>query len=144
MDVRSGGVVGLEALVRWRHPQRGLVPPATFIPIAEEAGLIQEIGAWVLDEALRQTALWQAQGLPVVPVAVNLSVGQFRHPVCRRTSRRRCAAMACPRRCWSWSSPRAWRWRIPTSHHLRIAALKQLGVTCRSTISAPATPRSAT
>ncbi len=80
MDVRSGGVVGLEALVRWRHPQRGLVPPATFIPIAEEAGLIQEIGAWVLNEALRQTALWRVQGLPVVPVAVNLSVGQFRHP----------------------------------------------------------------
>ncbi|UFU12598.1 EAL domain-containing protein (plasmid) [Ideonella dechloratans] len=80
LDTRSERVVGLEALVRWQHPQRGLVPPGRFIPIAEESGLIQEIGRWVLDEALRQMAAWRAAGLPVVPVAINLSVSQFRHP----------------------------------------------------------------
>ncbi|MEY4752529.1 MAG: hypothetical protein RJA44_204, partial [Pseudomonadota bacterium] len=80
VDARSGCLIGVEALLRWQHPQRGLVPPGQFIPLAEEAGLIGEIGTWVLHEALRQTAAWQAEGLPIVPVAVNLSVRQFRDP----------------------------------------------------------------
>jgi diguanylate cyclase (GGDEF)-like protein/PAS domain S-box-containing protein len=80
VDAASLRLVGLEALVRWQHPEHGLLPPARFIHLAEEAGLIQEIGAWVLREALRQTAAWRAQGLAVVPVAVNLSVMQFHHP----------------------------------------------------------------
>jgi sensor c-di-GMP phosphodiesterase-like protein len=73
-------VAGFEALLRWNHPKLGRVGPAEFIPIAEESGLIQEIGTWVIRRALAQTAEWQAAGLPVVPVAVNLSVVQFRHP----------------------------------------------------------------
>lgn len=72
-------VVGVEALVRWQHPEWGLVPPGRFIGVAEKAGLIRGIGDWVLQQALTDVAAWQADGLPVVPVAVNLSMAQFRH-----------------------------------------------------------------
>jgi EAL domain-containing protein (putative c-di-GMP-specific phosphodiesterase class I) len=78
IDVRSGRIVGAEALLRWRHPQRGFVPPATFIPIAEDSGLILPIGQWVLTEACRQAVTWQKAGLPPVPLAINVSGVQFR------------------------------------------------------------------
>ncbi|PKO47069.1 MAG: diguanylate cyclase [Betaproteobacteria bacterium HGW-Betaproteobacteria-22] len=77
-DAKTSNMIGMEALIRWQHPQKGLIPPNRFIPIAEESGLIAEIGDWVLLTALQQLALWQAQGLAIVPVAVNLSVVQFR------------------------------------------------------------------
>ncbi len=77
VSVASGSISGLEALLRWQHPQRGMVSPADFIPIAEDSGLIRTIGAWVLDEACRQCAEWQhAHGLSV-RVAVNVSAAQF-------------------------------------------------------------------
>ncbi len=79
VDARTRHIVGTEALVRWQHPEWGLVPPVRFIPVAEQTGLIRPIGEWVLNQALADTAAWQAAGLPVVPVAVNLSVVQFRH-----------------------------------------------------------------
>ena len=71
-------VVGLEALLRWRHPQLGLISPAVFIPVAEQCGLIHRIGDWVLRQAVLQQRLWQSQGYRIVPVAVNLSAAQFR------------------------------------------------------------------
>jgi EAL domain-containing protein (putative c-di-GMP-specific phosphodiesterase class I)/GGDEF domain-containing protein len=73
-------IVGLEALVRWRHPELGLVPPVQFIPIAEETGLIIEIGALVLRQACRDAVAWQQSGLPPVLMAVNISSVQFRSP----------------------------------------------------------------
>jgi diguanylate cyclase (GGDEF)-like protein/PAS domain S-box-containing protein len=76
----SGRICGVEALVRWRHPARGLVSPLDFIPIAEETGLIEPIGAWVLDEACRQLAAWRAAGIGDVTMAVNLSAHQLRSP----------------------------------------------------------------
>ena len=82
VDLRSARIVGLEALVRWEHPERGLVPPGAFIPIAEETGLILPIGRWVLETACRQASIWRADaeiGLDLV-MAVNLSPRQFRHP----------------------------------------------------------------
>jgi diguanylate cyclase len=79
VEVASGAVRSVEALIRWRHPERGLVSPADFIPFAEDYGLIGVIGEWVVREACRQASAWQCRGLPAVRVAVNLSASQFRH-----------------------------------------------------------------
>ncbi len=79
MDIATGKTVGLEALLRWKHPELGLVPPDRFIRIAENSGLILPIGEWVLRTACCQARKWQAEGLPAVTVAVNVSAIQFRH-----------------------------------------------------------------
>ncbi len=79
LETMSGAIYGAEALVRWRHPERGLVPPGEFIPLAEACGLIDRIGTWVVNEACRQARAWQLQGLPSLRVAVNLSALQFRN-----------------------------------------------------------------
>lgn len=78
VDIISGRIVGLEALVRWQFPGRELIPPGTFIPLAEDSGMIIPIGEWVINEACRQAMVWQDQGLPPLVVAVNLSAHQFR------------------------------------------------------------------
>ena len=80
ISVSDSRVAGVEALVRWRHPIRGLVPPAQFIPLAEESGLIEEIGDWVLDEACRQWSEWRENGMTPLSVAVNLSARQLASP----------------------------------------------------------------
>jgi len=77
-DTATGDVYSAEALIRWWHPQRGLIMPADFIPLAEDTGLIHEIGAWVLREACRQCVAWRAAGLPPLRVAVNVAATQFR------------------------------------------------------------------
>jgi len=77
MSLRNGEMIGMEALVRWQHPVRGLVSPAEFIPLAEESGLIVPIGEWVLRTACTQNKAWQLAGLPAMAVAVNLSARQF-------------------------------------------------------------------
>ena len=79
VDIRSGRVTGAEALVRWQRPARALVPPAQFIPLAEETGLIVPIGEWVLKTACLHNGGWLDQGLPRLTVAVNLSARQFAH-----------------------------------------------------------------
>ena len=78
VDLQSGDVFAVEALIRWRHPRFGLAPPAKFIPIAEESGLIVPIGDWALREACRQNKTWQNAGLPPIAVSVNVSARQFR------------------------------------------------------------------
>jgi diguanylate cyclase (GGDEF)-like protein len=80
-DLASGRIVGAEALLRWRHPELGLVPPSRFIPIAEQSGLIIEIGAWVLAEACRQMQLWRSMGLADLTISVNVSSLQFHREV---------------------------------------------------------------
>jgi diguanylate cyclase (GGDEF)-like protein/PAS domain S-box-containing protein len=77
MDLKTGEITGVEALLRWHHPDRGLIPPSQFVPIAEESGLIVPIGQWVLLEACRQARAWTDAGLPPVRVAVNVSALQF-------------------------------------------------------------------
>ena len=75
---QSGAVVGVEALIRWMHPERGFVSPVKFIPIAEETGIIMQIGAWVLERACMDEKHWQEMGIDDIPVSVNLSARQFR------------------------------------------------------------------
>ena len=78
VDLATKLISGVEALVRWNHPTRGLVPPAQLIPIAEDSGLIVPIGNWVLREACAQGRAWQDAGLPVTTMAVNVSAMQLR------------------------------------------------------------------
>jgi diguanylate cyclase (GGDEF)-like protein/PAS domain S-box-containing protein len=80
IQLLTNAIVGVEALVRWHHPERGSVTPDQFIPIAEECGLIVPIGRWVLREACRQVRTWQLQGLPPMCVAVNISPVELRAP----------------------------------------------------------------
>jgi EAL domain-containing protein (putative c-di-GMP-specific phosphodiesterase class I) len=77
VDTTNGSIVGAEALLRWEHPEYGLVPPFRFIPLAEEIGLIEELGDWVLVETCRQMKEFREQGLELPRVAINVSVFQF-------------------------------------------------------------------
>ena len=95
LELASGRLVGVEALVRWNHPERGLVPPGEFIPAAEANGLIRPLGAWVLREACRQATAWRERGWDL-SVAVNLSPAQLRHRQLLPTDRR-CARGGRPR-----------------------------------------------
>lgn len=80
LDLKSGKMTGVEALIRWKHPENGFIPPLDFIPLAEETGLIIPLGEWILREACSQTIKWQNQGLPPIVMSVNLSVRQLYQP----------------------------------------------------------------
>ena len=80
IDLETGVIRGAEALMRWRHPSKGIIGPDSFIPIAEASGLIVPMGRWALHEACRQARAWQDAGLPAIPIAVNVSALQFRTP----------------------------------------------------------------
>lgn len=77
VDIETGRIVGVEALIRWAHPEKGLISPNHFISFAEESGLIVPIGEWVLRAACKQNKIWQNQGFPKMPISVNLSMRQF-------------------------------------------------------------------
>lgn len=80
VDMRSGQLVGMEALVRWQHPQQGLVPPGQFIPLIENTDLVISVGEWMLETVCRQLAAWRDAERPLVPVAINLAASHFRRP----------------------------------------------------------------
>jgi EAL domain-containing protein (putative c-di-GMP-specific phosphodiesterase class I) len=89
VEMRTGRIIGAEALLRWEHPQRGPISPAAFIPIAEASGLIAPIGEWVLERACAQAAEWRKAGLPRIPIAVNVSGVQFhRQDLCEIVRRK--------------------------------------------------------
>ncbi|HUN26711.1 MAG TPA: EAL domain-containing protein [Steroidobacteraceae bacterium] len=98
-ETASGDVYSAEALIRWRHPERGLISPAQFIPLAEESGLIHDIGAWVLGEACRQGVKWQQSGLPPLRIAVNVAAAQFQRGDLLETVRRTLATTGFAARC---------------------------------------------
>ncbi|MBN2352561.1 MAG: EAL domain-containing protein [Spirochaetales bacterium] len=79
-DTRSGAIISLEALIRWRHPRLGLMNPLDFIPLAEKSGLIVPLGEWVLRRACRQQKAWKDEGMSAIPVTVNISARQFQDP----------------------------------------------------------------
>jgi diguanylate cyclase (GGDEF)-like protein/PAS domain S-box-containing protein len=79
INLKTGAIIGAEALIRWRHPQRGLVPPAQFIPVAEECGFIVPIGRWVLREVCHQARTWQVAGHMPIRLAINVSAVELRH-----------------------------------------------------------------
>src|SRR5262249_50488695 len=78
VDVRTGRIVGAEALLRWKHAERGYISPTTFIPIAEDSGLILPLGQWVIEHACGQAMEWRREGRPPLPIAVNVSGVQVR------------------------------------------------------------------
>ncbi|MEJ2622457.1 MAG: diguanylate cyclase [Candidatus Thiodiazotropha sp.] len=75
VDIRNGRIIGIEALIRWQHPELGLLPPARFIPLAEESGLIRPIGEWILRQACQQAAKWRTKGLSPERISVNCNLG---------------------------------------------------------------------
>ena len=126
--VEDRRIAGFEALVRWQHPQRGLVAPSEFIPLAEETGLVVPLGRSVLEEACRQGAEWRRAGGDDLTVSVNLSVKQFTQPDLVEQVDAVLRDPACPRGCSSSRSRRAWSWRTRTPPSRCCAACKALGV----------------
>jgi diguanylate cyclase (GGDEF)-like protein len=102
-NLTSRQVTGVEALIRWRCPGRGLVTPDRFVTVLEETGLIVQVGAWVIREACAQAARWDAMGLPPMNMAVNLSARQLRHPHLVRWCATRSRKPALLPTVWSWS-----------------------------------------
>ena len=142
VDSRRGRIVGAEALIRWQHPERGLVPPAEFIPLAEDTGLIIPIGEWVIARRVPPDAAWQAAGLEPVPVAVNLAATQLRErelpELVARVLQRARAAAGLPRDRGHRVDPDG---RPGAEHRHRAPAQRHRASACRSTTSAPATRR---
>ncbi len=95
-DLRSGRLLGAEALLRWKHPELGMIPPGKFIPVAERSGLINEVGAWVLRQACHDAKAWRGQGLGALGVAVNVSPLQFRRDDIEREVGKALAASGLP------------------------------------------------
>ena len=95
-DLRSGRILGAEALLRWKHPELGMIPPGKFIPVAERSGLINEVGAWVLRQACADAQAWRGAGLGALNVAVNVSPLQFRRDDIEREVGKALAASGLP------------------------------------------------
>ncbi len=127
-DLQRGELTGAEALVRWQHPGRGLVPPLAFIPIAERSGLIIDIGEWVLQEACRQQAAWTAAGLPALVVAVNMSMVQFRRGNVEAVVQAALRAHGTPAHCLELELTESELIRDSESFIETLQALKHMGV----------------
>ena len=140
LDLAAGCIDGAEALVRWRHPRRGSVPPSEFIPLAETSGLIVPLGAWALREACRQARAWRDAGLPPLTVAVNLSLAQCRNGDFARTTGRALRASGLEPR-WLELELTESLFLYPDNGHVGgLQRLRKQGVRSRSTISGRAIP----
>ncbi len=128
IDIRSGKVTGVEALVRWQHPEHGLVPPVKFIGIAEETGLIVPIGEWVLQSACLAHRSWSAAGLPHLRMAVNLSARQLLHPDLVRDTGRVLERTGCDAACLEFEITESMVMQNPARAVELIRELKELGI----------------
>ncbi len=137
LQLASGTLIGCEALIRWRHPERGLVSPLDFIPLAEEIGLIVPIGEWVVRQACRDAMTWPEH----MSVAVNVSPAQFKSDRLVGRSSRPWPARGCPPGGWRWRSPRACCCRRTTGRSRPCTGCGNSACASPWTISAPATRR---
>ena len=131
VDLATGEIVEVEALCRWHHPERGAFPPAAFIPVAEETGMILPLGAWLLDEACRQVRAWQLQHptRPLRRLSVNLSARQFQHPGIADEIAATLARTGIPAACLSLEITETVMMRDEESTLRTLTGLKELGVT---------------
>jgi EAL domain-containing protein (putative c-di-GMP-specific phosphodiesterase class I) len=127
-DDRSGAMLGVEALVRWKHPTRGLLLPGEFIPLAEKIGLILPIGEWTIQEACRQMSEWRARGYSGWTIAVNLSTVQFNHPGLIELVERNLADSALVPECLILEITESTAMREPDSSLKILQQLRQIGV----------------
>ncbi len=127
-DLKSGRIVGLEALVRWQHPEHGLIAPGRFIPVAEETGLIVNLSQWVIRAALRQQAAWQAAGLPMVPVGINLALRHFRSGDLPTFIARAIEEFGVPPGCLELEISESTMMRDPTQAFVMVDRIRSLGV----------------
>ena len=100
-------IMGVEALLRWKHPKMGMISPTKFIPLAKHSGLINPIGEWVLKTACSKNKAWQDAGLPFIRMAVNISVNQFRNPNFVDQVKEYCMKRALNQNTWNLRSPKA-------------------------------------
>jgi diguanylate cyclase (GGDEF)-like protein/PAS domain S-box-containing protein len=128
LDLATGRVNAIEALLRWRHPDKGLVPPNAFIPMAEESGLVLLLGEWVLNEACRQVAQWHAQGLGPLRVAVNISARQLQRPGLDGAVRQALAASDLPPSCLELEITESSMMLDPLHAQGVLQSLRELGV----------------
>jgi diguanylate cyclase (GGDEF)-like protein/PAS domain S-box-containing protein len=128
--LETGAIIGLEALLRWRHPERGVLPPAEFLPLAEESGLILLIGEWVLRTACAQGVAWQRMGLPPLRIAVNVSARQLRHGDLVEMVRRVLEQTGLPPTCLELEFREESLMEETARSPETLAALRELGVGC--------------
>jgi diguanylate cyclase (GGDEF)-like protein/PAS domain S-box-containing protein len=128
MNLETGAIVGAEALIRWRHPQRGLVGPAQFIPVAEESGFIGPISRWVLREGCQQARLWQQAGLPPLRIAINTCAAELRSADFVASVRAILAETGLDPRCLELELNETFLMQDPKSTAATLRGLKDLGV----------------
>jgi diguanylate cyclase len=124
----DGAIIGMEALVRWRHPQKGLLLPLDFIPLAEDTGLIVPLGRWVIEEACAQNKAWQETGLPDLRVAVNISGVQFRQKHLLDTIRNALASTGLAAECLELEITESVVMHNPVDAIVTLEKLSQIGV----------------
>jgi diguanylate cyclase (GGDEF)-like protein/PAS domain S-box-containing protein len=128
VDVASESITGFEALLRWTHPERGVIPPATFVPVAEESGLVLALGRWVLRTACQQAAVWNAGRGQPVSVTVNLSVRQLQDDSLALDVEGALKESGLPANCLTLEMTESVIMREPSAARARLHELKQLGV----------------
>ena len=128
IDMQSGGIIGAEALLRWHHPTRGTLAPGDFIHLAEESGLVHEIGDWVLDSAFAQARRWHDAGFTALRIAINLSAGQFRATNLAERIRERIGREGCPPQSIEVEVTETSMLRDPDGVGRALASLREMGL----------------